>query len=310
VQNFLNFSNSILATTLFLIRPTYFQFNRETAKSNSFQKMNTSTSNLITHNEAVKECNTFHNKLIENLIQVEIANQSELTNSPDAIYPNNWFSTDIEKNLILYPLHSQSRRTERAKDLIDYLCQKFNYTIDDSWISAEQENKFLEGTGSMVLDRKNKIAFAVPSPRTSIDLFNLWCEKYKYEAIVFNSFDCKNKPIYHSNVIISILEHFVLLGSHQINTQDLSRISAYAHKTEKEIILLNPDQIKSFAANVIEIKNVNQVPCLILSTRALASYTREQKRKLERHLQFVHSPLSTIENIGGGGARCMVAELY
>ena len=296
-------------STILMIRPASFGFNEQTAESNAFQQKDLELQE--TQQKALQEFDAFAGILKAKGVNVIVIDDTVEPHKPDAIFPNNWVTFHDNSDVILYPMQAPNRRWERREDVIRKLEDKFkvNHIIDLS--RFELENKFLEGTGSMVLDRENKLAYACLSPRTDIHVLNTFCEHLNYKAVTFNATDAQQHPIYHTNVMMCIGSRFavICLDSIQEDSEKQAVITSIQH-TQKELVSITIEQMNRFAGNMLEVQNKEGKSLLIMSQSARQSLNNEQVKILEQYAEIVSADLSTIETIGGGSARCMLAEVH
>ena len=293
-----------------MIKPSRFDYNDETASDNVYQNKSNISAHIIAR-KAELEFKDFMNLLIEAGINIiEFVDDLE-SHTPDSIFPNNWISTHANGFLFLYPMFAVNRRLERRMDIVHFLQKNFivSNVLDEAQL-FEEKNQFLEGTGSLVLDRENKIAYACLSSRTNKKLFTNWCEKMSFQGISFQAKD-KGREIYHTNVMMSVCKHmvFICLNSIVENDKKIELLSLF-QKTNKEVVSISIDQMNSFLGNVIELENGNKESFLIMSTCAFNSLNSNQMQIIEKYVKIIHSPLDTIEYFGGGSARCMIAEVF
>lgn len=298
---------------IMMIRPNSFRYNTQTAFNNYYQNKVSNLSSEKIQEKALREFDFFVEKLLSKQIDVTVINDQKESNNPDSIFPNNWISTHQEGSIFLYPMFAENRRSERRKDVIRHLKERFIVVnVFDDASMYEEKNQFLEGTGSMVLDRKNKIAYACLSERTNKDLFEKWCVLMNFSPIHFLSYQTANnirKPIYHTNVMMSIGEKFAVVCLDSIDNQKHRELVVKSLKsTKKEIINISEDQNYRFAGNILQV--MGDQPYLIMSTNAFKSLTSIQIKRIERNCSIIHAPIDTIETIGGGGVRCMMAEIF
>ncbi len=294
-------------SNLLMIRPVNFGFNTETAVNNTFQK--NIEGNI--QQEALFEFNGFVDVLRKNKIDVTVVEDTAEPSTPDSIFPNNWISFHEHGRIILYPMFAENRRMERKSSVLDVVKSKFSVSeiIDLSKYEAEQ--LFLEGTGSMVLDRENKIAYACLSPRTKEKLLNEFCKLTDFTPVTFRSIDSAGVDIYHTNVMMCIASSYAVICLESIAyDKERNRVTDALQKTNKEIIAISQKQLNSFAGNMLQVKNSDGELLLVMSTQAFVSLTRAQIELLEKHNRIIHSSLRTIETAGGGSARCMMAEVF
>jgi hypothetical protein len=291
-----------------MIRPVNFGFNEETAASNAFQKKD---ADMGVQQKALQEFDRMVNTLRENGVDVTVIDDTPEPYTPDSIFPNNWVSFHSDGGVFLYPMQAENRRLERREDIISRLedCFAVKHVIDLSHF--EQENKFLEGTGSMVLDRGNKIIYACLSPRTNRDVLDLFCEQTGYTAICFDAMDAHGKPIYHTNVLMCIGSKFAVICLDSIpNPHEKVTVTESLKSTKKEIIDISFEQMNRFAGNMLEVKNKSGESLIVMSQNAYNSLLASQKETLKKYGKLVYADINTIETNGGGSARCMMAEVY
>jgi hypothetical protein len=294
---------------ILMIRPVAFGFNTQTAESNAFQ--NRDDDQQAVQQKAVQEFDDFVKVLRENGVSVTVINDTPEPHTPDSIFPNNWVSFHNNGDIFLYPMQAGNRRLERREDIIRQLEETFkaNHVIDLSRFEAK--NQFLEGTGSMVLDRENKIAYACISPRTNAEVLKAFCDYTGYKAVTFDAFDQNGQAIYHTNVLMAIGSKFVVICLDSItNEQEKEAVISSLKSTGKEIIDITFDQMNHFAGNMLEVKSANGGSLVVMSQAAYNSLTSEQKVGLEKYGKLVYADINTIETNGGGSARCMMAEVH
>jgi hypothetical protein len=295
---------------LLMIRPANFGFNSETASSNAFQQ-NKSESTKDIQQRALKEFDKTVDLLKSNEIDVIVIDDTTDALRPDAIFPNNWISTHEEGVIVTYPMMAANRRVERRTDIIDLLRNKFKVLKTIDLTSSERDEKFLEGTGSIVFDHTNKIAYTCRSLRTDESLLNELCQQLGYTALIFDSVDENGKPIYHTNVMMWMGEKMagVCLDSVK-NEDDQEKILAKLSETNHKVIALSYPQIKALAGNMFEVKNKKGEPFLLMSQTAFQSLLPGQLNEMTKHAEPLVVAIDTIEQYGGGGIRCMVAGMY
>lgn len=298
------------AKNILLVRPSNFVFNTETAVSNAFQ-VKVHESDEAVRQKVFAEFELFSATLKAKGVNVFVFDDTPFPQKPDAIFPNNWITFHADGTVILYPMCARSRQHERRPDIIDKLKQHFKITNVVDLSHYEKENRFLEGTGSMVFDHVHKTAYACLSPRTDKEIFIKVCELLHYEPVCFHAHDNGGKEIYHTNVMMCVGEKFaVVCLSSIINSKERSHVSDSIIKSGLELIDISLEQMNHFAGNLLEIKtNVNK-NIVALSQSAFDSLSPEQKRKIEKHSELVPLSINTIETIGGGSARCMIAEIF
>ena len=295
-------------SNVLMVRPVRFGFNEQTAGSNSFQQPTASVSAESIQLKALEEFDAFSSTLIASGIDVKIIEDTNHPLTPDSIFPNNWISFHENNKLVVYPMLAENRRLERREDIINIFRKKNTTLIDLS--KFESENMFLEGTGSIVFDYTNKIAYANISPRTDKELFYQLCKQLGYQSITFKAVDSKKTDIYHTNVLMSIGHGFsVLCEDCIIDKNDLKKVKKSLKESNHEIISISYKQMNSFAGNIYQLYNFEGKSLIVLSEQAYKSLKVDQIKKLEQYGKLLHIPLYTIEQYGGGSARCMLAEI-
>lgn len=297
------------ARRLLMIEPVSFDYNKETAINNYFQIYDKVGSNLI-QKRALIEFENLISMLRKHDVEVITFKDTIAQHTPDSIFPNNWVSFHENATIVIYPMYAPNRRKERRFDIFDTIYNSSKYQVID--ISAyENYNLYLEGTGSMVLDRHNKIAFASLSARTDIELLNIFCNKMEYTSVAFKSyqdFRC-NHPVYHTNVMMSICEDFVILCQEAIPCfSDITKI--HSKLLNKQIINITIKQMNSYAGNVLQVENKWGDSILVISKNAYESLNTCQILEIKKYCKILVADVSTIEKYGGGGVRCMIAEIF
>lgn len=296
---------------ILMVRPASFGYNEQTAVSNAFQNNIPEDENAKAQQAALDEFNNFVKILQRNGVNVTIAFDTEEPRKPDAIFPNNWITTHHNGAIVLYPMCAVNRRYERSRGIIDLIKTNFDITKEIDYSSYEAEDKFLEGTGSMIFDRIYKIAYACLSVRTDRELFEKFCQDFGYTPVAFTSVDEDNKEIYHTNVMMSVARHYVVICMESIKSKtEKEKLLKVFKKTGKEVIDISYQQVNQFAGNVIELNSNKGESLLVMSERAYKSFTVEQVSVITKYSKIVYAPLYTIEKIGGGSARCMIAEIF
>jgi hypothetical protein len=294
---------------ILMIRPVNFGFNEETAASNAFQNKHADKNGV--QEKALQEFDAMVKTLRQNKVDVTIIDDTTQPYTPDSIFPNNWVSFHADGTIFLYPMQAENRRLERREDIIAKLEDNFavKHIIDLS--RFEDEDKFLEGTGSMVLDRENKIAYACLSPRTNRYVINLFCEQTGYTAICFDAVDEHNKAIYHTNVLMCIGSEFAVICLESVpNPHEKIVITESLKSTQKEVIEISFAQMNQFAGNMLEVSNSDGESLIIMSRNAYRALNDKQRGKLQQYGKLVYADINTIEENGGGSARCMMAEVH
>jgi hypothetical protein len=289
-----------------MIRPVRFGFNEQTAGSNSFQDNRGESAEYI-RQQALQEFDAFAGKLLAAGIDVEIFEDTQLPHTPDSIFPNNWISFH-GNTIVLYPMLAENRRLERRQDIIGHFSDNSTRLIDLS--GNENNTVFLEGTGSIVFDYRNKLAFANISPRTDKALLHALCGQLGFKPVTFRAVDGTGAAIYHTNVLMCIGNKFAVLCSECIPDKDERNMIIRSIKdTGREIILISYAQMNSFAGNMYELFRDKKESMIVMSEQAYRSLSHEQVSGLEAYGSILHSPLYTIEKYGGGSARCMIADV-
>lgn len=295
-------------SNILMIRPVDFKFNEQTAGDNKFQ---VASEQGNVQQKALAEFDGFVAVLRENGLDVTVVDDTLQPETPDSIFPNNWVSFHDDGAVFLYPMHSPNRRHERRRDIIDELSKKFevNHLTDLSFF--ELQERFLEGTGSMVLDRINKIAYACLSVRTDEEVLNNFAMLSGYRVIAFEAVDQHGFPIYHTNVMMCIGEKFAVVCLESIkSTADKITVLESYKATHKTVIDISFEQMNHFAGNMLEVQNKNGESLLVMSEQALTALHGTQVTALSAFSKIVSAPLYTIEQNGGGSARCMLAEVH
>lgn len=300
------------ATTshIMMIRPVRFDFNVQTAESNSFQNINAKTDAQSTQNQALAEFDTFVTRLREEGVTVWVFEDTPEPHTPDSIFPNNWVSFHEEGRVVLYPMYAPNRRLERRPDLIEALGKNFQIQEVHDLAEYEEDNLFLEGTGSLILDRVAKTAYVCLSPRADAKLIAIFGQYYGYKMCVFDAVDRAGKAIYHTNVVMCLGSNFAVICLECIPEAQRNEVIACLEEGGKEIIEITLSQLENFAGNMLHIHNDKNESLLVMSERAYLSLEEAQIIRLTCHARLIHSPLTVIENNGGGSARCMMAEIF
>ena len=288
-----------------MLKPNNFGYNLETKNTNSFQN-NIQESEEIIHEKALAEFNSMVTILQENKLDVTIFND-KTEKLPDSIFMNNWISIFPDGKLITYPISSTIRRKEKRSDLVNIIIENFDITEYIDLSDYENNNQYLEGTGSVVFDYENKIAYACLSSRTNETVFNDLCKKIGYKGFVFNAENLKGETIYHTNVMMSITRNFVIICLESISDPlERSIIKSSLKQSGKEIIEINFSQLNNFSAISLEVLNKNNQSLFIVSHTAESSFTEAQKNIITKKSKIVTVNIPIIERVGGGSARCML----
>jgi hypothetical protein len=301
--------------TLLMVRPVAFRMNEQTAINNYYQKVLDNLLPETVNAKAQQEFDAFVEKLRAAGINVVVVDSTLDPDTPDSVFPNNWISFHENGDVALYPMFAENRRLERREDILDLL-EDQGFTIENivDYTSAEEDGYFLEGTGSIVLDRQNHKAYCALSPRADEELLIEYCEDFEYTPIIFEAFHDVNgerKAIYHTNVMMCIGETFAVICADCIDDKKERKMVLQNLKDDgKEIILLTEAQLNNFAGNMLQVNGANNKSYLVMSNSAYQSLTKDQISKIEKHTEILSSSLDTIEACGGGSARCMMAEVF
>ncbi len=300
-----------LTDTVLMISPDQFGFNQETAASNAFQNQ-VDIGQKELQKKALAEFEQMIHLLKSKKINVLVLASRKDVTTPDAVFPNNWFSSHPGK-LVLYPMLAKNRRAERQLEALTELLHKKGVDalkiID--LIADENRGSILEGTGSLVLDRSSRTAYAMESPRTTKVEFDKWCQIMNYQGIFFHAYDENSLPIYHTNVVMSIGDDFAVIGLDAVkNRQEQKNLVDKLTENGRKLIPLSQKQIYSFCANILQLKVSETNKKIVMSQTAFTSFTSEQKRLLEKSGEIIAVEIPTIEKVGGGSARCMMAEIF
>lgn len=303
-----------ITNKLIMIRPKHFNFNIETAENNHFQKKDERLSNEKILKKATSEFDKMVLQLLKNKIDVTVFDDKKEIITTDSVFPNNWISFHQNGLVFIYPMFSENRRKEKRKDILEKLDNEYEIKKIIDFSSYETDSIFLEGTGSMVLDRQHKICYASISERTNKLALKDFCKKASYEPIIFKSYQkvgAKKKLIYHTNVMMCVAEEYVLICLDLVHNKDEKKnIINTIQKTKKEIIEISEKQCNSFAGNMLQVSNIKNDKFLVMSNSAHNSLEKEQRIKLLKYNKIIHSDLTLIEKLGGGSARCMIAENF
>lgn len=297
------------ANAVLMIRPHRFYPNPETAADNAFQQAVATEKLADLTTAAQQEFDKAVGKLRNAGVMVHVVDDTATPEKPDAVFPNNWFSTHHDGRVALYPMYSAARRAERRHDVIDHLRKHYRVTEVVDYSPREQQDEALEGTGSLVLDHVNKIAYASLSQRTHPEVLKQFCHDFGYEPVLFRSESEAGQPIYHTNVMMCVGSEFALVGLELIlDPGQRETVRRRLEGSGKKVIELNREQIANFAGNAIELHN-EKGKLLVLSARGASALTEKQLTVIERHAELVELSLPTIE-LAGGSARCMIATIH
>jgi hypothetical protein len=301
--------------SIVMIRPVAFRMNEQTAINNYYQKVLDGLSPETVNVKAQQEFDAFVEKLRAVGVHVTVIDDTTDPDTPDSIFPNNWISFHENGDVALYPMFAENRRAERREEILDQL-EDEGFRIDNimDYTEAEQDGIFLEGTGSLLLDRANEKAYCALSPRADEELFIEFCEDFDFAPVLFEAFQTVNgerKLIYHTNVMMCLGETFAVICADCIDDKKERKMVLDNLKSDnKEIILITEEQVNNFAGNMLEVRGTDDKRYLVMSASAHKSLTANQVEKLEKHATILSSSLDTIEACGGGSARCMMAEIF
>ncbi|MFM1933006.1 MAG: hypothetical protein RL226_2309 [Bacteroidota bacterium] len=297
------------SSLLFMVRPKDFRSNEETSDDNVFQDKG---SGATVAEQALNEFDRFVHLLEDKGIKVYVGHISDDLDTPDALYPNNWLSFHENGLVALYPMKAENRRLERREYLIEELVNHCGLHMEEivDFTEFESHESYLEGTGSMVLDRSSQVVYAGISERTDEQAVRIFCDEMGYSGVLFET-SVEGKPVYHTNVVLSIASQFAILCEESIpDLQDRKIVIESLLEAEKEVIRIDIDQMKHFAANGLEVYNEDGKKYFIMSQSAANSLNEEQKSSISKYAEILSIPLDTIERFGGGSARCMLCEVF
>ena len=296
--------------TVLMIEPVAFGFNEQTAVNNYFQVQQEGN----VQDKALKEFNAFVEKLRAKDINVITIKDTLEPKTPDSIFPNNWVSFHADGKVVLYPMFAENRRLERRDDIINQIKEQFEVTEVIDYSGAEKDNLFLEGTGSMIFDHDNKLAYGSVSLRLDEGLFRKFCSDFGFQPVVFHSYQTAGEerlPIYHTNVMMCVADQFVVICLDCIDDEsERNNVIETIKNSGKELIEISEDQMQNFAGNMLQVQNKSGEKFLVMSQSAYKSLNRGQVSAIEKYCEIIYSDLEVIETNGGGSARCMLAEVF
>src|SRR5690606_16158049 len=303
-----------ITDSILMVRPAQFRMNEQTAVNNFFQEQLDITQDTITV-KAQKEFDNFVETLRGVGINVIVYQDDLVPDTPDSIFPNNWFSTHADGDVAIYPMFAKNRRLERREEVCELLdSEGFDISEIVDFTSFEEDQQYLEGTGSVILDRVHEKAYCALSARADEDLFIYFCEEMEYTPVIFRAnqtVDGERRPIYHTNVMMCVGTDFAVICLDSIDDKkERKNVVKHLKEDGKEIIEITESQVNRFAGNMLQIQNKEGKTYLVMSATALKSLTAEQRSKIERYTTILSSELDTIETCGGGSARCMIAEVF
>ena len=300
----------VLTSTILMVRPAAFGFNAETAANNYFQS-NPNIENNELQQKALTEFDDMVQTLRSHAINVLVIEDTKEPPKPDAIFPNNWLSTSPNGLVSVFPMFAPNRRIEKREAILDQLAKEFIIHDMQDWSEYEIEGRFLEGTGSMIIDYDNKMIYACVSQRTSLSVLEKYAVANSFQAIVFLATDKNGMPVYHTNVVMTLGEGFCVLCEEAIEEEwELIAVRQLLESTNHSIIAITREQMHQFAGNMLQVKNNNDEKFLILSQTAYMSLRKEQKQMLEAYATLLPIAVPTIEEVEGGSVRCMMAEIF
>ncbi|WP_437822767.1 citrulline utilization hydrolase CtlX [Tenacibaculum mesophilum] len=301
--------------TILMVRPANFRMNEQTAVNNYYQQELSGMLPASINVKAQEEFDAFVGKLRAVGVSVVVTEDTKEPNTPDALFPNNWISFHENGDVAIYPMFAENRRLERREDVLEKLEEK-GFVIENvvDYSEAEEEGIFLEGTGSMILDRYNRKAYCALSPRADEELFIEFCEDFEYTPVIFTANQTvkgRREAIYHTNVMMCVAESFAVVCLDSIDDKkEKKNVLKHLKSDGKEVIAISEQQVTQFAGNMLQVKGVNDERYLVMSSSAFNSLNPNQIKAIEKHCKILHSSLETIEICGGGSARCMMAEVF
>jgi len=305
-------SESQTIADVLMIRPVRFAGNEQTAGSNKFQQLDVSARADAVQAVALTEFDAFVTSLQQAGIVVHVFGDTPEPHTPDSIFPNNWVSFHADGTVVLYPMLAPNRRLERRLDIIEALDLQrgFQVTRTLDLTHREAEQKFLEGTGSLVLDRAHRVAYACLSPRTDMDVLGEFSQRMDYDIVAFEAFDADGTAIYHTNVLMSVGEKFAAVCLDCIEPARRTAVGDMLQSTGHELIELSVQQMSRFAGNMLQLRGQGGDRVIAMSDSAYRSLDSGQLARLERHGRIVSVAIPIIERLGGGSVRCMIAEVH
>ena len=306
--------NMQVTNTILMIRPVNFRMNEQTAVNNYFME-DLDVQNQTINIRAQEEFDNFVTVLREKGVNVIVVDDKTESDTPDSIFPNNWISFHIDGTVVVYPMFAENRRKERREDIFDVL-EEQGFRIENivDYTSAEAEGIFLEGTGSILMDRVNQKAYCALSDRAHEELFIEFCEDFDFFPVIFTANQTvsgKRLPIYHTNVMMALGEQIAIICLDSIDDKsERKNVVDHLTKNAKEILEITESQMHSFAGNMLQVLGTDDQRLMVMSSAAYHSLSEEQIKAIEKSSEIVHSSLETVETCGGGSARCMMAEVF
>lgn len=299
------------ASSILMVRPASFGYNTETALSNAFQQKVLGKNKKTTSENALLEFDRFIGQLLKNDIDVTVIQDTKKPGKPDAVFPNNWFCTLPSGVICVFPMQSAIRRAEKRNDILEMLTNEFIVSDVQDWSEYEAEEKFLESTGSMVIDHVNRVIYACISLRTNKYVLERFAHAHGYKVFAFTATDENNRPVYHTNVMMHIGEGYAVVCTECVRDEaERTALKQLLISTEHTLIEISMKQVYHFAGNMLQVQNKHGIKFTVLSKRAYKSLTVKQRAKMKEHTRLLHADIETIENAGGGGVRCMIAEIF
>lgn len=303
-----------VTNTILMIRPVSFRMNEQTAVNNYFQE-NMEGSSVLINTKAQDEFDTFVNVLRAKGVNVVVVDDTKEPDTPDSIFPNNWVSFHSDGTVGLYPMFAVNRRNERREDILEHL-ESAGFLIENvmDYTAAEKEEIYLEGTGSLLIDRVNKIVYCALSVRADEELIIEFCEDFDCMPVIFTAnqtVEGKRLPIYHTNVMMCLAENFAVICLGTIDDKkEKKNVVHHLKESGKEVVTITENQMHHFAGNMLQVLGADDTRYLVMSSQAFDSLNASQINSIEKHCEIIHSSLDTIEICGGGSARCMMAEVF
>jgi hypothetical protein len=299
-----------VASTILMIRPASFGFNTETATSNVFQGSISIDEHQV-QVKAIEEFDQFVDTLRAHNINLLVIEDTPYPAKPDAVFPNNWFCTLQDGTIAMFPMQAVNRRIEVRSDLIQTLKDQFIVTNTEDWATYDAENLFLEGTGSMIIDHEHKIIYACISPRTNKGLLQQFAQAHGYTTVSFHSTDERGIQIYHTNVIMHLGEDYAVICLESIKDEgERKQVIDSLTNTNHEILDITMEQVRHYAGNMLQVMSIDNILYTILSQQAFDSLHEQQKQQLQTYTNLLPMNINTIETVGGGSVRCMMAEIF
>ncbi|GAB1307580.1 arginine deiminase-related protein [Urechidicola sp. KH5] len=304
-----------ITDTILMVRPINFRMNEQTAVNNYYQQSIDNVLPATIQKQAEEEFDTFVKKLRKAGVRIVVVQDTLEPNTPDSIFPNNWVSFHTDGTVGVYPMFAENRRLERREDILEQL-ESEGFLIENvvDYTSAEEDQLFLEGTGSIILDRVNNIAYCALSPRADEDLFIEFCEDFEYTPVIFTANQTVNgerKAIYHTNVMMALAEDFAVICLDSIDDKkERKMVLKQLKESGKQIVAITEAQVEQFAGNMLAVKNAKGERITIMSEAAYQSLNANQVGIIEKHSKILYSKINTIETCGGGSVRCMMAEVF